>query len=210
MTPEKHKEIETFVDKVTAFLAKLAEEFDEFDIRHVNFDIEGLGDEEEEKETILQVTINDCATIAEKEAEEDREELKYKEQVKKELIEEQKKGNKIEETHKETSERKLNNYTALKKQNSNSNTVVASKEQTSQAKTIDSHSTTQVQKDTYGCSSNGHETMPHAKPTIVYLNLSENGQEMLNILEKKRGKRPVVVVLEQDNGKRRILMPSRR
>lgn len=205
MTPEKHKEIETLVEKITAFLEKLAEEHEELDITHVNFDIEGHSDdEEEEKETILQVIINDCATVAEKEAEKDQEELKYREEVKKELVKEEKKVKENDETHKESFQ-KQDNDAVLNEENCNGNTAAVSKEQTSQS-TIDSNGATQEQKEIHDLESNNHE--PRVKPTLVYLNMSENGQEILKILEKKRGKKPVLVVLEQDNGKRRIFMPS--
>lgn len=225
MTPEKHKEIQTFVEKVTAFLETLADEHEEFDIRQVNIDIEGHSDdEEEEKETVLQVTINDCATVAEKEAEEDREELKYREEVKKEQEEEEIKAKDIEERQKERSEqnevdkKKIEecnsiNQTSQQIQDNNSvqneehsNYHTGATNETSESKTNDSHYATQKQKEI--SESCGHESKPRAKPKLVYLNLSENGQEILDILEKKRGKKPILVILEQGNCTRRIFMPS--
>lgn len=179
MSAKKHKEIQIIVEKISTFLEKLAEEHEDFDIRYVNIDIEGHSDDEvEEKETVLQMTINDCATLAEKEAEEDRKESDCKEEVKKELEDE---GNK------------------------NCNTVAANEEQTSGSTVMDAHATNEQMEI-----SDGDENVPRVKPTLVYLNLSKNGQEIMNILKKKRGKKPILVVIEQDNGSRRVLIPSRK
>lgn len=177
MTPEKHKDIQIFVDKLTAFLEKVAEEHEDFDIKSVNVEIEGCPENDtEEKNTVLQVTINDCATIAEKEAEEDRKELEYKEEIKKELQEEEDKQKETEDNCEE-------------------------------CKTIDCHEAIEDHEEISNCESNGHEK-PRAVPTLVHLNLSANGQEIIKILEKKRGKRPIVVVMEQDNGTRRMFIPD--
>lgn len=237
MSPEKQKEIQTIVEKIGVFLNELAQEYVDFDIRLVKFDIESHSEDEvDEKETLLQVTINDCATIAKEEAEEDRQEEEYREKVKKELEEEQiqeqeseekqkqndqdeitesQKDNDNNETSKSDTQKgpeepnqdsysKINTTSVINQENLN--TVAGDEEQTSESKIIDSQDEEKLSDQ----ESIKHEHIPKSKPTVMYLNLSENGQEIMKILEKKRGKRPILVLIEQVNDQRRVIIPSRK
>lgn len=218
MSPEKQKEIKAIVEKIGDFLNTLAEEHADFDIRLVKFDIESHSEDEvDEKDTLLQVTINDCGTIAKEEAEEDRKEAEYREQVKKEVEE--------EETQKKEKQNKKNEKTESKEDNKNLATqsdTQGSKEQnqddisvtnqddcntvsTNETQSTDSEDEQPEKSD---LEATERKNVPKSKPTLMYLNLSENAQDVMEILEEKRGKRPILVFIEQVNGQQRIILPG--
>lgn len=61
MTPEKEEQIDIIVEKLSNFLATLQMEHEHFDIRLIKLAIEQHTSEEvEEKETMLQLSVNDC------------------------------------------------------------------------------------------------------------------------------------------------------
>ncbi|XP_073966361.1 uncharacterized protein [Choristoneura fumiferana] len=61
MSPEKEEQIDIIVEKLGDFLANLQMEHEHFDIRLIKLAIEQhTADEVEEKETMLQLSVNDC------------------------------------------------------------------------------------------------------------------------------------------------------
>nr|WEY07712.1 P47 [Ephestia kuehniella] len=66
MTPEKEKEINAIVARLTDFLNNITAEFEDYDIRLVKLDIERHSEDETgEKEVQLELTVNDCVEYEE-------------------------------------------------------------------------------------------------------------------------------------------------
>ncbi|XP_063545104.1 putative pre-mRNA-splicing factor ATP-dependent RNA helicase DHX16 [Cydia strobilella] len=60
MSPEKEQQIDQIVAKLEQFLNNLTIEHEHFDIRLLKLSIEQHTEDEEEKETVLQLSVNDC------------------------------------------------------------------------------------------------------------------------------------------------------
>lgn len=205
MTPEKDKEVGIMVEKITAFLERLAIEHEDFDIRFANFDIEGHASDEGEKDTVLQVNINDCVTAAENKVEEELIELDIREEVNKnpeEEIDEEPQLEKNDENvpDNEQVDEKESEKTPVPKCD-----IVASNEPASETKMINTHPGREVQK-ALAWKSDGSKNIPRGKPTVAYVRLSDKERKIIEILEKKQGKRPIIMVLDKD-GTRNIILP---
>lgn len=223
MTPEKNEEIQTMLEKITDFLERLAIEHEEFDIRFVNFDIEGHFEDEGEKETVLQVTINDCGIVDENDANKDRVEVKTELETEKNVSEEEtqlekqdeitKDNKQVDNMESEKESEKISDLNTPKKvadPDKSKSITVASYEVTSKSKPYDAHDVRGLQKEILAWKSNKPENKPRVKPTVVYIKLSEKEQEIVKVLEKKRGKGPIIMVMDKGNGTRRIILPRKK
>ncbi|XP_061727626.1 reticulocyte-binding protein homolog 2a-like [Cydia pomonella] len=63
MSPEKEQQIDQIVEKLGQFLNNLTIEHEHFDIRLLKLSIEQHVEEEEEKEIVLQLSVNDCQLV---------------------------------------------------------------------------------------------------------------------------------------------------